>query len=127
MSSPTQRSLDLLRKEGYIAGIVEKFNHYAGPPEMKCPVCGKNKIGVRNDLFGFIDIIAVHPGKRETLAVQCTSGSNLASRRHKVLDSGEAIICMAARWKIEVHAWAKRKIVRGGKAFRYEVIREKLN
>ncbi len=127
MSSPTQRSLELLRKEGYLAAIVEKFNHYAGPPEMKCQACGKNKIGVRQDLFGFADIIAINAQTRVTLVVQTTSGSNLSARRHKVLMTGEALICMAGGWKIELHGWAKRKIVRGGTAFRYEVIRERLN
>jgi hypothetical protein len=110
--SPTQRSLDLLRKEGYLAAVVEKFNQFAG---------------VRQDLFGFADIIAVNAQTRTTLAVQTTAAAGLSDRRRKVLDSGEAMICMAAGWKLEVHGWAKRKIKRGGKAFRYEVIREKLN
>jgi hypothetical protein len=127
MSSPTQRSLDYLRKRGLIAAVVERFNHYAGPPDAKCQVCGKNKIGVRQDLFGIFDIIAVDPQKRLTIAVQTTSGSNLSARRRKLLDSGEAMVCMAAGWKILLHAWAKHKIIRGGKAWKYELIEEELN
>jgi hypothetical protein len=127
LSSPTQRSLEFLRKAGYVAAVVERRNAYAGPPEAKCPECGKNKIGISQDLFGFCDIIAIHPETRTTLAVQTTSGSNLSARRHKLMACGEVILCMAAGWKIELHAWAKHKIVRGGKAFRYELIRESLN
>jgi hypothetical protein len=119
--SPTQRSLDLLRKDGYLAAVVERWNTYAGPPDKKCLACGKNAVGVRQDLFGVFDIIAVHPGLRVTVAVQTTSGSNLSARRRKLTDCGEVLICMAARWKIELHAWSKRA---NG---RYEVNREKLN
>lgn len=121
MSSPTQRSLELLRREGFIAAVVEKWNSFAGPPDKRCVACGKNAIGVRQDLFGFADIIAVHPVSKLTVAVQTTSGSNLAARRTKLRASGEALVCMAAGWKIEVHGWSKRA------SGRYEVNREKLN
>jgi hypothetical protein len=119
--------LDLLRNEGYLAAVVEKFNHFAGPPDKRCKACGKNRVGIRQDLFGFADIIAVNAQTGKTLAVQTTAAASLSDRRRKVLDSGEAMICMAAGWKLELHGWAQRKIKRGGKAFRYEVIREKLN
>jgi len=63
--SPTQRTLNLLRKEGYTAQVAEKFI-----------VWTKRRI----DLFGFIDVIALHPNKKGVLGVQTTSGSNLANR-----------------------------------------------
>lgn len=120
MSSPTTRSLELLRREGFIAAVVERWNTFAGPPDKKCKECGKNQIGVRQDLFGVFDIIAVHPQLRITLVVQTTSGSNMAARRHKLNASGEVLVCMAAGWKIEIHAWSKRA---NG---RFEVNRERL-
>ena len=119
--SPAARSLKLLRDEGFICAIVEKWNSFAGPPDKRCPTCGKNQIGVRQDLFGFADIIAVHPQLRVTVAVQTTSGSGMSARRHKLNATGEVLVCMAAGWKIELHAWSKRA---NG---RYEINREKLN
>jgi hypothetical protein len=56
MTSPTKRTLAKLRKEGYLCAIVEKFNRFAG---------------IRQDLFGFIDILAIREG--EIIGVQTTS------------------------------------------------------
>lgn len=61
MSSPTQRSLAVLRERGYIAQVVERWNPFAR---------------IRQDLFGVVDVLAV--GNGETIAVQCTSGANVA-------------------------------------------------
>jgi len=47
--SNTQRTLRALEQQGYISGIVEKFNPYAG------------HYGKRIDLFNFIDIISIMP------------------------------------------------------------------
>jgi hypothetical protein len=65
-ASPTARSLDLLRRQGWTAGVVERHIQ---------------QIHVTIDLFGFIDLLAL----RDTscLAVQATSRSNLAARVKK--------------------------------------------
>jgi hypothetical protein len=55
MSSPTARSLALLRRGGYCAGIVERFIVQAN---------------VRKDLFGCIDLVAVKRGESGVLGVQ---------------------------------------------------------
>ena len=47
MSSPTARSLELLRELGYTAKVVEHWNQYAK---------------IRQDLFG-VDILALKPGE----------------------------------------------------------------
>lgn len=57
-TSPTQRSLRYLREQGYLPAVVEKWNPHAH---------------VRQDLFGFVDIVAVR--RDETLAVQACSGA----------------------------------------------------
>ena len=68
-TSPTTLSLKALRDAGYVAAVVEHFN-----PHKR----------IRQDLFGFIDIIAIRPG--ETLAVQTTSRSNMAARVRKIAE-----------------------------------------
>ena len=90
--SPTERSIALLKKEGYHVAVVEKWNPH---------------IRIRQDLFGFIDLLAIKPG--ETLAVQTTSGSNMGARIRKITDHENVGKVREAGWKIEVHGWRKLK------------------
>ncbi len=107
MGSPTQRSLAMLRKAGYIAAIVEHWNPFAH---------------IRQDLFGFIDIVAIQKpdlvdiglGKRSwmprsfgVLFVQSTSYSNVSSRVKKCKASENLPICLYAGNRVEVHGWRK--------------------
>ena len=88
--TPTQRTLAKLRADGWTTAIVEHWNAHAR---------------VRQDLFGFIDILALRDG--ETLAVQATSGSNVAARVAKIAESKTAPIVRKAGWRIEVWGWRK--------------------
>ena len=90
--TPTQRSLAKLKAEGWFCAITEHYNPWAR---------------IRQDLFGFIDILCLKGDV--TLAVQTTTGDNVAARLAKI---GQ---CQAARlWlesptrRIAVHGWAKR-------------------
>ena len=91
MSSPTQRSKALLEKEGYKVAIVERWNPHAKK---------------RQDLFGFIDLLAIRPD--ETLAVQTTSYSHVSERLHKIAEHDNLPAVREAGWKIEVHGWHKK-------------------
>lgn len=90
MSSPTQRSLAHLRDGGWLAQVVERWNPHAR---------------VRNDLFGFIDILAIRDG--QTLGVQATSGTNVAARVRKIAEAQHVGAVRAAGWRLEVHGWRK--------------------
>lgn len=90
--SPTARTLDKLREDGWLAAVVEKWN-----PAVK----------IRNDLFGFIDVLALKDG--ETLAIQATSGSNVASRIEKIANAEHVGKVREAGWRIEVWGWRKLK------------------
>ena len=90
--TPTQRSLAKLRAEGWTVAVVERWNPYAK---------------IRQDLFGFIDLIALRGD--ETLAVQTTSGPNVAARIDKIRGTQAAAIWLESPTrKIAVHGWAKR-------------------
>ncbi len=91
-TSPTQLTLKALRKQGYRAAVVEKWNHH---------------VKIRQDLFGIIDVLAV--GNGETVAVQCTTYSNVASRVNKIADSDAIDDIRDAGWKVLVHGWRKPK------------------
>ena len=90
MRSPTSRSLDKLRKEGFIAEVVEKWNMHSK---------------TRKDLFGFIDILGIKEGA--TLAIQATTKGNISSRVKKIMDSDNFETVLKAGWEIEVWGWWK--------------------
>ena len=87
--TPTQRSLAYLRDEGYLVAIVEHWNPFAR---------------IRQDLFGFIDLLAIR--RDETLAVQVTA-SGVSSRVKKIEASPHLGKVREAGWKIFVHGWRK--------------------
>lgn len=97
MSSPTARSLALLRELGYTAKVVEHWNPYAK---------------IRQDLFG-VDILALKPGEK-VLVIQATTGSNHAARRMKLLDAGFIELWTSAGARLEVWSWGKQG-PRGGR------------
>ena len=92
MSSPTSRSLELLRAEGWIPWVVERW------------IPGANK---RVDLFNFGDLFCIRDG--QSLIVQTTSASNVSSRIRKITDSPFLAEVRKANIWIEVHGWGKRK------------------
>ena len=91
-TSPTQRTLAELRKRGYLAAVVERWNAYAK---------------IRQDLWGLIDVIGVRDN--ETIAIQTTSGDHVAERVQKIADSDKAPILRRAGWSIVVWGWRKDK------------------
>src|SRR5262245_13988782 len=95
--TPTARSLALLRRSGFTADVVERW--------LRIP--GKN---VRRDLFGFADLLAVHPGDRVFLLVQCTgdTGGNVAARVKKATGRRELLDWLRAGGRFEVWGWSRR-------------------
>ena len=79
MRSPTERALRYLRASDYSAGVVEQWVPMFGAE----PRPGGGNPGVRRDLFGCIDIIAVHEDG-QTLAIQCTSVGGMSDRYRKM-------------------------------------------
>ena len=87
--SPTQRSLEYLREQGYHCEIVEKWNSFTKQ---------------RKDLWGWCDILAIR--KDEVLAVQVTA-SAVADRIKKIQDSTTVALVRDAGIRIEVHGLRK--------------------
>lgn len=85
------RSKKLLESRGYIVAKVEHWNAFAK---------------IRQDLFGFIDALAIKPGK--TLAVQTTDYTNVSHRVNKIHALDVSKIWRAAGNHIEVHGWFKK-------------------
>lgn len=107
--SPTQRSLALLRKEGWLAESVERWNAFTK---------------TRRDLFKFIDIVAIRGN--ETLAIQTTSGTNVSARIEKIKLLPAADNWMLANSRtLEVHGW--RRVGPRGKRKLWECRRIRLS
>lgn len=98
--SPTQRTLKWLKDRGVTAAITERWNPHAR---------------IRQDLFGFIDLLALEAG--EIVGIQVTSGGNISARMHKISNETRAIKWLQSGGKIVVHGWAKR--TKGGRTVGY--------
>lgn len=88
--TPTQRSMNFLKLKGYTPRIVEHFNHYAK---------------VRQDLFGFIDIVALHPESKGVLGVQTTSAANISARVNKAMALSVCKLWLVCGNRVEFHGW----------------------
>ncbi len=102
--SPTQRTLRSLRQEGYIVGIVERFNPYAG------------KFGITQDLFGIIDIIAI---KHDAICGIQSCGQAFAAHNRKILESEFAVEWLKVGGHLELWGWRKVKLKKDGVAMRW--------
>jgi len=91
--TPTQRTLQELRRRGYVAQVVERWNAFAK---------------IRQDLFGFIDIVAVKSNENGVLGVQATSTGNVPSRIQKASLSPNLSVWLQAGNRFAVWGWAKR-------------------
>jgi hypothetical protein len=107
--TPTQRTIRELKNQGRKCGIVERFNSFVGPH------------GIRQDLFGIIDIIALDP-ERGVIGVQAC-GQDFSGHYKKItIDRAQETIdwLMTPGAVLELWGWRKVKLKRGGKAMRWK-------
>ena len=96
--SNTSRTLTELKKRGYRCGMVERFLRYAGPH------------GMRQDLFGIIDIIALD---HDTGVIGVQSCGQAHSAHYKKLTEERSEDTM--HWLLTpgtslfIYSWTKRK------------------
>ena len=99
--SPTQRTLQRLRAQGYFAEVVEHRHSFA-------------PAHVTVDFLGIIDVIALRPGA--TLGVQATSMkdniSNVNARMRKAEAEPRLVHWLAAGNAFEVWGWSENALVR---------------
>jgi hypothetical protein len=99
--TPTARTLKLLRAEGLVVDIAERWNPFSR---------------TKRDLFNFADLIGLDVARKSMWAVQATSMSNMGARVKKI--RGEcreaATAWIGCGGKILLVGWAKRG-PRGGR------------
>ena len=91
-SSPTARTLERLRRHGYLSQVVERWNPHAR---------------IRQDLFGVIDVLAIND--EVTIGVQATTMSGRSSHVKKIMESTAAVTWTAAPQR-ELELWCWRKL-----------------
>jgi hypothetical protein len=99
--SPTQRTLEEMRRRGYLADVVERWLPNAN---------------VRRDLYGFIDVLCIVRDptselfrKDPVVAVQATSWSNVSARVRKIADHENIAAVRRAGIRVLVHGWKKNR------------------
>jgi len=92
MTSPTQRTLAHFRSLGFTIQVVERWCNYSRR---------------RIDLFGVIDLVAVH-AELGVVGVQACAGASHAARRLKAIDEPKLLTWLQAGGRFEVVSWAKR-------------------
>lgn len=107
--SPTQRTLKLLREEGYHARVVEHWNMYAR---------------IRQDLWGG-DVIALKVGE-PVLLVQCTTQDHASERVKKLAGIKEAVDWSRNAPFCVLEVWGWRKVGDRGKRKTWQVDRRRL-
>jgi len=91
-TSPTARTLQLLRSEGWLPQVVERYLPHAR---------------VRQDFLGFADVLAIRPGDG-ILAVQCTTSSHASNRLHKAQQLPALRTWLECGFRFEVWGWQMR-------------------
>jgi hypothetical protein len=105
-TSNVSRTMKELRKIGTKCAVVEKWNGFAGPH------------GIRQDLFGIIDVIGLDP-ERGVMGIQCCSGSGYSAHFKKLTEErAQETTDWLETPGTSLFIWAWRKVVkqRGGKA-----------
>ncbi len=106
-TSPTQRTLAKLRSDGYsFVQVVEKW----------VPQARK-----RIDLFGFIDVVAIHPDEKGILGIQATSRGNISHRVRKIQELDSYYAWIANGNRAELWGWSKRPKKKGSKQMTWQV------
>lgn len=93
--SPTQRTLEVLRAEGWTADVVERW--------MKMPKHPAG--GFRKDFLGLIDIVAVKPGE-PVLFVQVTDATSKSSHIAK-MNANEHLPVLRLCGRVQLRCWRK--------------------
>ena len=109
----TRLSMNLLRKAGCIVAVVEKWNPWVTVRDRT----GKERKGVRQDLFGFADLIAITSTGKVSF-IQLTDYSSVSKHRRKILENKNAIDLLSRGVGIALHGW--KNIGTKGEKAKYE-------
>lgn len=105
--TPTERSLKLLRDAGFTVQKVERWQSFFGR-NTGGGHAALGRGGLRIDLFGCIDLIAIHP-EHGICGIQCGAKSGHSGHRKKILSEPRARMWIASGGRLVLHSWGKIK------------------
>ena len=107
--TPTQRTLAAQAQLGRVCEIVEKFNYHV--------MRADGGFGIRQDAFGFLDILALDPDSAQGIVGIQSCGQDWSGHVTKLTVERRDIVTLWLKTgaKCEVWAWRKVKAKRGGK------------
>ena len=118
-TTPTARSLDYCKRQGWTAGVVERWIGY-GQQDGEAATDRKGRPGVRVDFLGCIDLIVLPSGGKTIvigpdcegvvngiLGVQCCAGSGHAAHVTKAKAEPRLRDWLQAGGRYEVWSWRK--------------------
>ena len=109
-ASNTQRTLTRLRKQGYRAEVVERWQPLTTREAGETGPHKQKRTGYRRDLFKFIDVIAIMPDA--ILAVQSCSYTTIAAHRRKILHDPDIRLALldwlTAGGLFVIYGWRKK-------------------
>jgi hypothetical protein len=105
---PAQRTLEFLRRHGAMPHVTEKWNPHAGPirPDGL-------RIGVRQDMFGLVDVLALWDGRTDFIQA---CGVDVSSHIRKISESVDLrarlarILADYPRRRFFIMAWRRRQL-----------------
>jgi hypothetical protein len=116
--TPVQRTLDLLKRQGWKTGIVERYVRYTDKDPRK-----KIRPGERIDLWGIGDITAINKNTICTMLVQVCGTDHSSHMRKLTIDKYQDVVdwLLSGRDnKFRMYSWRKVKAKRGGKQMIYK-------
>lgn len=99
MSIATQKSLALMKKNGWKPWIVERF-------------IGKGKFGVRRDLYHIIDILGYDDKEKQFVGIQSTTMNQRKDHITKLLNDEREYVefWLSTGSRLELWCWRKLKV-----------------
>jgi hypothetical protein len=110
MSSPTERTLNALRRAGW---YPERVEHWVPFPSND-PSTGRDIPGRRRDLWNLFDVLAIRLGRGGVLGIQCCSSSDVGVRLTKLRASALAKVWVLAGNGLWVVGWPGPKARKEG-------------
>lgn len=92
--SAASRTLKVLKKDGWICALAEKWNPF---------------VGIRQDLFGFMDILALKPGHR-IRAINATTASEIGRHIEKYRENAALRYWLKSIGQPHFELWAWRRL-----------------
>ena len=93
MTSPTARSLALLRASGYTVDVAERY---------------LAAVRRKRDLLGFADIVGIRPGVAGVLAVQATTKGHVNDRFTRIRQLPALLLWLQCGNAAEIHGWFQK-------------------